>query len=237
MRLTAEELIDYWKYFQYCCLPSIIMARYAYKDYIEDIKKEKSFYRHEIKHDINEIGKYLERLPSQLMDISTGYVRYMNILGDNIEENFEEDSEELHRAIYISFRNAKFEHLDCLAALHYISAMLQIATSMFEQCCEDLRKVRHRDVTKMFHVYNLAEVESKWDKIIDKASNLYVTKKCQDVDLNNLRVTKAIDAIRLKYADIETLREALRKSYPYSPNYQEDIPFEKSIDYLLTVSE
>lgn len=233
MKLTDEELIDIWRYFQYCCLPSIVMARYAYLDYVNDIKKEKSFYRHEVKQAINRIGKSLEVLPNKLADVSNENVRYMNILSDNIEGLFDNETEELHRAIYISFRNAKYEHLDCLTALHYISSMLQIASLSFKQCCKDLIKLRGKDVTDIFWTYNLQETYAMWDKIVDKAEGLYKTKKAEPVDLNNLRVTKAIHAIRLKYSDVRTLQNAMRKSYPWSPNYKEGVAFEESVDYLV----
>jgi hypothetical protein len=233
MKLTDEELIDIWRYFQYCCLPSIVMARYAYLDYVNDIKKEKSFYRHEVKQAINRIGKSLEVLPNKLADVSNENVRYMNILSDNIEGLFDDETEELHRAIYISFRNAKYEHLDCLAALHYISSMLQIASLTYKQCCKDLMVTRGKDVTEIFWTYNLQETYAMWDKIVDKAEGLYKTKKAEPVDLNNLRVTKAIHAIRLKYSDVRTLQNAMRESYPWSPNYKEGVVFEESVDYIV----
>lgn len=121
MVLTDEDLITIWRYFQYCCLSSIVMARYAYLDYLDHIKAEKSFYRHLNKQSINRIGKQLEALPDSLMAVSSQNIRYMNILSDNIEEQFEDEEQELHHAIYISFRNAKMQHLDCLAALHFDS--------------------------------------------------------------------------------------------------------------------
>lgn len=237
MRVTADELIDIWKYFQYCCLPSIIMTRYAYLDYIDDIKKEKAFYRHEIKQAINKIGKTLESLPTVLMSISDNNIRYMNILGDNIEELFEDEKEELHRAIYISFRNAKMQPTDCLSALHFIDTILQIAKATYEVCCNDLYKVWHKDVRESFSIYNLDELSRDWDKIVSKANTLYSNdkrnKKASMVDLRNIRCLKAVHEIRKKLSDIETLRVAMRKSYPWSPNYQEDVPFEESDDYLI----
>lgn len=236
MRLTEDELIDIWKYFQYCCLPSIIMARYAYFDYIEDIKKEKKFYRHEIKQEINKIGKELDRLPRKLMDVSSQNVRYMNILGDNIDELFEEDKEELHRAIYISFRNAKWSHVECIASLCYILKMLRIATVTFEQCCLDLKTIMGKDVTEIFHVYNLKGITDTWQDLVMMAAYSDIfdqRKKAENVNLQNLRCTNAIDAIRKKLSDIETLRIALRKSYPWSPNYKEGVPYEKSLDYKI----
>lgn len=239
MRLTEEELIDIWRYFQYCCLPSIIMARYAYFDYIEDIKKEKKFYRHEVKQEINKIGKELNRLPRKLMDVSSQNVRYMNILGDNIDELFEEDKEELHRAIYISFRNAKWNHVDCMAALCYILKMLRIASVTFEQCCLDLKTTMGKDVTEIFKVYNLKEITDTWQDLVMMATYsdiLDQRKKAENVDLQNLRCSKAVDAIRKRLSDIETLRVALRKSYPWSPNYKEGIPYEESIDYKIVHS-
>lgn len=239
MRLTEDELIDIWRYFQYCCLPSIIMARYAYFDYIEDIKKEKKFYRHEVKQEINKIGKELDRLPRKLMDVSSQNVRYMNILGDNIDELFEEDKEELHRAIYISFRNAKWNHVDCMAALCYILKMLRIASVTFEQCCLDLKTTMGKDVTEIFKVYNLKEITDTWQDLVMMATYsdiLDQRKKAENVDLQNLRCSKAVDAIRKRLSDIETLRVALRKSYPWSPNYKEGIPYEESIDYKIVHS-
>lgn len=239
MRLTEDELIDIWRYFQYCCLPSIIMARYAYFDYIEDIKKEKKFYRHEVKQEINKIGKELDRLPRKLMDVSSQNVRYMNILGDNIDELFEEDKEELHRAIYISFRNAKWNHVDCMAALCYILKMLRIASVTFEQCCLDLKATMGKDVTDVFKVYNLKEITDTWQDLVMMATYSDIfdqRKKAENVDLQNLRCSKAVDAIRKRISDIETLRIALRKSYPWSPNYKEGIPYEESIDYKIVHS-
>lgn len=237
MIVTAEELIDIYKYFQYCCLPSIIMARYAYLDYIEDIKKDKTFYRHETKQAINKIGKTIESLPTLLMDVSSNNIRYMNILGDNIEELFESEKEELHRAVFISFRNAKMQPTDCLSALHFIDIMLQIAAATYEVCCNDLEKAWHKDVRDSFSIYNLHDIEADWDKIVRKANIIYSNdkrnKKSQVVDLNNIRCLKAIHEIRKKLSDIETLKIAMKKSYPWSPNYQEDIPFEESDDYII----
>lgn len=237
MNVTDEELIVIWRYFQYCCLPSIIMARYAYLDYIGDIKADKAFCRHETKQAVNRVGKYLDNLPNKLMNVNSQNVRYMNILGDNIDEQFETDVEELHRAIYISFRNAKMKHLDCLTALHYISVMLQIASVTFSQCCHDMYSTMHKNPTKAFHVYNLKEVSDSWGKIVDKASSFYGYDKenrhSPSVDLNNLRCTKAVDNIRRKLACIDTLRIAMQKSYPWSPNYQEGVPYEQSADFLI----
>lgn len=240
MTVTADELIDIYKYFQYCCLPSIIMAKYAYCDYIGDIKKEKSFYRHETKQVINKIGKVLDTLPNKLMDVTYDNVRYMNILGDNIEELFEDEENELHRAIYISFRNARMQPVDCLSALHFIDAMLQIATATYSVCCNDLKKAWHVDVTEVFSVYNLKDLTLRWNEIVKQANILYsdakLNKKASPVDLNNIRCQKAIHEIRKKISDIETLRIAMRKSYPWSPNFKEDTPFEESADYLIVNS-
>ncbi len=236
MRLTEDELIDIWRYFQYCCLPSIIMARYAYFDYIDDIKKEKAFYRHKTKQDINKIGRQLDKLPRVLMDVNAQNVRYMNILGDNIDELLEEDKEELHRAIYISFRNAKWSHVDCYAALCYIQTMLGMAAVTFKQCCKDYQLVRGMDVTELFHVYNIEEIASKWETLVLDAtySNVFEqSRKATDVNLQNIRCKKAADAVRSKLTDIETLRTAMEKSYPWSPNYKEGIPYEQSDDYRL----
>lgn len=240
MVITDEDLITIWRYFQYCCLPSIVMARYAYLDYINDIKTEKSFYRHLNKQSINRIGKQLEALPDSLMAVSSQNIRYMNILSDNIEEQFEDEENELHRAMYISFRNAKMQHLDCLAALHYISAMLQLASFTFSQCCHDMKQVLHKDPTDLFSTYNLQAISDKWSEIVDKASVCFgydkSDKKTPSVDLNNLRCTKAAKAIMDKLADINTLRIAMKKSYPWSINYQKDIPYEKSADWLIVNS-
>lgn len=237
MKITEDELIEIWRYFQYCCLPSIIMAKYAYFDYIDDIKKEKMFYRHETKQAINKLGKQLDVLPNRLMSVGNAYIRYMNILGDNIEEQFEDEEEELHRGIYITFRNAKMKPFDCLAAIHYISAMLQIASATFTQCCNDLQSVMKKDYTEIFHVYDLQGITNSWEKIVDKATVHYGydkdNKKVDNVNLNNPRCIKAIDAIRRKLADINVLRTAMEKSYPWSPNYHESIPYEKSADYLV----
>lgn len=236
MKITEDELIDIWRYFQYCCLPSIIMARYAYFDYIDDIKNEKKFYRHETKQAINKIGRQLDKLPRVLMDVSSQNVRYMNILGDNIDELLEEDKEELHRAIYISFKNAKWRHLECFAALCYIQTMLKMAAVTFVQCCKDYKLIRGKDVTELFHVYNIEEIASKWEELVFTASYSDIfeqSKKATDVNLQNLRCQKATDAIRRKLSDIETLRIAMEKSYPWSPNYKEGIPYEQSDDYRL----
>jgi hypothetical protein len=235
MRVTEDELIDIWYYFQYCCLPSIIMARYAYFDYINDIKDEKMFYRHERKQAINKVGKYLDGLPRKLMDVSNQNIRYMNILGDNIDEIFEDEKEELHKAIYLSFKNGKWKHVDCFTAIHYISAMLNIAEATYIQCCKDMLDVWCKDPTEVFHVFNLHEVNESWEKIADTATEFFAkdNKKATDVNLHNIRCDKAIDAFRRKYADVETLKEALKKSYKWSPNYQEGVAFEDSKDYLI----
>lgn len=234
MKVTEEELIGIWKYFQYCCLPAIAMARYAYNDYINDIKSDKVFCRHETKQAINKIGKHLEALPSRLMAVSGENIRYMNILSDNIDEQFEDEKEELHRAIYISFRNAKWNHLECLAAMHYIFTMLRIASVTFTQCCKDLKAVRHKDASVAFHIYNLQEIADKWEKLVNLADeSLDQKKKAECVNLQNIRCNNAVNAIRNKLADIETLRVAMKKSYPWSPNYREDIPYEESADYQI----
>lgn len=237
MRITEEELITTWRYFQYCCLPAITMAHYAYLDSIDNIKQDKMFYRHETKQAINRIGKYLEALPNRLMDVSQHNVRYMNILGDNIEEQFEEETKELQKGIFLSFKNAKMKHVECLTALHYTSVMLQIASAIFTSCCEDMKLILHKDPTELFHTYNLHDVTARWSSIVDKASEVFgynkVSKKTPSVDLNNPRCMMAIDAIRKKYADIETLRIAMKKSYPWSLNYQEGVPYEESIDYQI----
>ena len=210
------------------------MARYAYMDYINDIKKDKVLYRHEMKQAINKIGKQLETLPNRLMDVNAQNIRYMNILGDNIEEQFENETEELHRAIYISFKNAKWKHAESLAALHYILSMMSIASVTFTQCCSDLKNLTGKDATEAFHVYNLSELTNEWLKVVKKANVLLDDKKkAEPVDLNNLRCTKAVDALRNKLSDIETLRIAMKKSYPWSPNYKENIPYEQSDDYKI----
>lgn len=214
------------------------MTRYAYLDYIEDIKKDKILYRHEMKQSINKIGRYLETLPNKLMDVNSQNVRYMNILGDNIDEQFDDETGELHRAIYISFRNAKWEHAESLAALHFILTMMSIASATFTQCCEDLKNLSGKDVTETFHVYNLSETADSWLKIVRKANVLLDNKKkTEPVDLNNIRCTKAVDALRNKLSDIETLRIAMKKSYPWSPNYKEGVPYEQSADYMIVHHE
>jgi hypothetical protein len=237
MRITEIELVNIWRYFQYCCLPSIIMAHYAYLDSIDKIKEDKVFYRHEAKRDLNKIGKILESLPNKLMDVGSEYVRYMNILGDNIEEQFEEENAELYKGIYLTFRNAKMKHLDCLASLHYVSVMLQIASVIFTQCCEDMRDIIHKDPTELFHTYNLRDITIKWNELVDKAAEVFgynkVSKKVSTANLNNPRCTMAVEAIRKKYTDVETLRVAMKKSYPWSPNYREGVPYEQSADYLI----
>lgn len=214
------------------------MARYAYADYIKDIKADKAFYRYERKQYINKIGKEIERLPTWLMSISEQNIRYMNIVGDNIDGQFDAEREELHRAIYITFRNAKMQHLDCLSALHFISAMLQLAVVTFEQCCEDMKKELGKDPTYGFGIYNLQDLSDKWDKVLDDATKFYgydkSDKKSPDADLNNIRCTKAIHAIRSKLADINTLDKALREAYPWSACYKKEVPYEWSEDYLIT---
>lgn len=237
MNITDDDLILIWRYFQYCCLPSIIMAKYAYHDTLENIKNEKVFYKHEIKQAINKIGRELDVLPNRLMDVGRQNVRYMNILSDNIDEIFEEDNAELYKSIYISFRNGKMQHLDCLTALHYTSVMLQIASAIFSQCCEDMKRTLHKDPTKLFYKYDLHSLTDRWNVIVDKATKVFgynkVGKKTPFVDLNNPRCMKAVDTIRKKYADVETLRTAMKKSYPWSLNYQEGVPYEESLDYLI----
>lgn len=241
MIVTEDEFLEIWRYFQYCCLPSIVMTRYAYLDYIGDIKADKAFFRHERKQAINRIGNELERLPNALMDISNQNVRYMNILGDNIDGQFDDEKEELHRAIYITFRNAKMKHLDCLSALHFISAMLQIAVVTFEQCCKDMINERGKDPTKGFGIFNIQELADRWDKVLDDATRFYGydkgDKKSPDADLNNIRCINAIGAIRSKLSDINTLDYALRESYPWSFCYQEGVPYELSSDYIITHPE
>lgn len=235
MRVTEEELLDIWYYFQYCCMPTIIMTRYAYLDYIDDIKAEKRFYRHETKQAINKVGKYLERLPNRLMGLDAQNLRHMNIVTDNMAEQFEDEVDELHKAIYLTFKNAKWKHTDCLTAIHFILAMLNISVVTFQQCCEDFKRFSHKDPTDAFHLYNLRELAEKWEAIASAAEIVFDgNKKAEDIDLNNLRCTKAINALRAKLADIDILRDALKKSYPYSPNYREDIPFENSVEYAVT---
>lgn len=240
MRLTDEELIDIWRYFQYCCLPSIALARYAMLDCMKDIRKEKTFFRHETKQIINRLCNHMESLPSYLMSVNGENIRYMHIVCDNIEEQLEGEEEELHRAIYITFRNAKAGHLDCLTAMHYISVMLQIAVVTYKQCCKDLVERTGKDCSDLFQVYNLGEILEKWDGMVEKADRLLCPwkkgRKEEEVNLSNIRVLKAIDAIRKKYSDIETLRTAMRKSYPWSINFREDIPYEESVDYALVNS-
>ena len=238
MIVTEDEFLEIWKYLQLCCLPSIIMAKYAYCDYIDDIKADKAFYRHKRKQLINMVGKELEMLPRTLMDISRQNVRYMNILGDNIDGQFDEEREELHRAIYITFRNAKMKHLECLSALHFISAMLNIAIVTFEQCCKDFNAERHIDPTEGFGIYNIQEIADRWDKVLDAATEFYgydkpTSKKAPDADLNNIRCAKAIDAIRSKLSDVNTLDKALKEAYPWSACYDENIPYEWSTDYQI----
>lgn len=236
--MTHEELIDIWRYFQYCCLPSIVMAKYAYFDYVEDIKKEKALYKHETKKTVNKVGKYLETLPNKLADINQQYIRYMNILSDNIEEQFEEEAEELYKAVYITIRNAKMKHLECLSAIHYISAMLQLASITFRQCCYDMNRLAHRDASQAFGIYDLHGLCKEWKEVENTATKIFGYdkrgKKEPCADLNNARCIKALKTIRKKYTDIETLRVAMKKSYPWSPNYQEGIPYEESVDYRIT---
>lgn len=238
MKVTEEELINMYKYFQYCCLPSIVMAKYAYCDYIDDIKQEKGFCKHKTKQVINKMGKYLEMLPNKLMDTSNQNVRYMNILGDNIEELLEDEAKEMYDSIYISFKNAKFQHLECLTALHYISTMLQLSSITFLQCCQDLEKMMHKNPIEIFHLYNLHEVTKTWYDICSEATVFFGynkdDKKTPSVDLNNTRTVKAATALRDKLVDIKTLREAMRKSYPWSLNYKEGQSFEDSADYIIS---
>lgn len=214
------------------------MARYAYLDYIGDIKADKAFYRHGRKQAINRIGSELEKLPNILMSLNNQTLRYMNILGDNIDGQFDTEKEELHRAIYITFRNAKMKHLECLSALHFISAMMQIAAVTFEQCCVDMRNEAEQDPTKTFNRFNLQELTDRWNKVVDEATVFYGYdkrgKKAPDADLNNIRCIEAIHAIRKKLSDINTLDIALRKAYPWSSCYDEKIPYEWSDDYQIT---
>ena len=95
----------------------------------------------------------------------------------------------------------------------------------------------HIDPTELFGTYDLHGIAERWIKIVDKATVFFgydkVGKKEVEVDLNNPRCKKAIDAIMAKYGDIETLRIAMRKSYPWSLNYREDIPYEESVDYMI----
>ncbi len=234
MKVTEEQFIHIWRYFQYCCLPSIVAARYAYLDYIDDIRKEKTFCRHETKQAINRIGKVIETLPRKLMDVSSQNVRYMNILADNMEEQFEDEVDELHRAVFISFRNAKWGHTECLAALHFILSMLRIAGATFAQCCEDLWNIQGQDAREAFHVFNLSDLADRWEKVVEMGNKVLDDKrKSLDVDLDNIRCQKAVRALRGKLTDIETLREAMRKSYPWSPNFREDVPYEQSEDYMI----
>ena len=241
MRITEDELIEIWRYFQYCCVPSIVMTKYAFLDYIGDIKKEKMFYRHERKFEINKIGKYITGIPNRLMDVSSQNIRYMNIFSDNIDELLEEETKELHKAIYLTFKNAKVKQVECLAAIHYISAMLQIAAVTYTQCCEDMKKSLGKNPVKLFKVFNMQGVVDTWEKVVDNATVFFgyekAGKKDAVVDLNNPRCIKAIDGIRRKYADVETLRIAMKKSYPWSINYEEGVPYEKSADYIIVNSE
>lgn len=211
--------------------------KYAFLDYVKDIKKEKTFYRYENKALITKMTGFLTTLPNKLMDVSSQNVRYMNIFSDNIEEQLEEETEELHRAIYITFRNAKMQHIECLSAIHYISAMLQIAVVTFEQCCHDMRQTLGKDPEQIFRMFNLQKTVEDWEKLVDRATKFFgynkMSKHEEEVDLNNPRCIKAIDSIRRKYADIETLRTAMRKSYPWSINYKEGIPYEQSADNLI----
>lgn len=237
MNITDDELIEMWQYFQYCCVPSIVMTKYAFLDYVKDIKQEKAFYRYENKALITKMYKILPNLPNKLMDVSSQNVRYMNIFSDNIDEQLEEETEELHKAIYITFRNAKMQHIECLAAIHYISAMLQIAVVTFEQCCHDMKQTLGKDPEQIFRKFNMQSIADDWEKLVDRATKFFGYNKLEKnedpVDLNNPRCIKAIDSIRRKYADIETLRTAMKKSYPWSVNYREDIPYEKSVDNLI----
>lgn len=237
MRIADEKLIDIWRFFQYRCLPSIVMAKYAYQDYIEDIKAEKSFYKHKVKQNINKVGKHLDALPNILMGISSQNIQYMNILGDNIEELLQDDTAELYKSVYLSFRNAKFKPLECLTALHYISIMIQMATSIFMQCCKDIEATMKIDCTKLFHVYNLEDISEWWENICNEATIFYgydkEDGKSQNVDLNNPRCIKAALTIRDRYYAVDTLCKAMRKSYKWSPNFKEGLPFEQSLDYFI----
>ena len=236
MVVTEVELVDIWRYFQYCCVPSIVVTKYAFQDYLGDIKKENVFYRHRTKFDINNIGKTIEKIPNKLMSVSSQNIRYINIFSDNIDEQLQDEVEELHRAIYITIRNAKESHAESLAAIYFITTMLQLAVATFKQCCADLKKVYHKDPTEVFKVYNLQGILDEWEK---KVANKAVAElKCKKgvIDLNNPRCIKAIHKIRDKYSDIETIRTAMKKSYPWSVNYREDIPYEESVDYLIVKS-
>lgn len=213
------------------------MTKYAFLDYIDDIKKEPLFYSNATKRAIIRMGNILTKTPHRLMDIGSQNIRYMNIFSDNIDEQLEKETEELHRAIYITFRNAKMQHLECLAAIHYISVMIQLAVFTFEQCCYDMKKTLKIDPTRLFNTYNLKPASEAWDKIVNSATVFFGYDKKgkheENVDLNNPRCMKAIDAIRRKYSDIETLRTAMKKSYPWSVNYKEGIPYEESADNII----
>lgn len=240
MKVTEQELIDIWRYFQYCCLPSLVAVKCAYFDYIGDIQKETKFYKFGIKRDINQIGKYLDSLPNKLMSINSKYKNYITIFSNNIEELFEEDEEELHKAIYITLRNGKLQHLECLSALYYIEVMIQVAIVVFKQCCNNIKAFKEKDPTTSFNRYNLQDTLDKWDSIIDSASTMWgydkYDKKHPRVNLNNPRCIKAINNIRNKLLDINSIRIAMRKSYPWSPDYQEGVPYEQSNDYLIVHS-
>lgn len=101
-------------------------------------------------------------------------------------------------------------------------------------------KLWGKDPTKSFGIYNLQEVVDKWNTIADKASKLWeydkLDKKHPIIDLNNPRCIKAISNISNKLTSIETLRIAMEKSYPWSPNYKEGLPYEQSDDYLIVNS-
>lgn len=238
MKVTEQELIDIWKYFQYCCVPSIIMARYSFLDHIDAIKNEDKFYKFEIKKAINKVGSELNLLPIKLIDIGHQNIRYMNILGDNIDELLSEETQELYHSIYLSFKNAKFKHVECLSAMYFISVMLQIASVTFNQCCKDIKKAMKKDPTDTFQVYNIKAINDSWEVICKKAVEFWGytenTKKHPFLDLNNPRCLKAVRNLRLKYANAQTLSEAMEKSYPWSLNYQEGVPYEKSADYYVT---
>lgn len=240
MKVTEQELIDIWRYFQYCCLPSLVTVKCAYFDYIGDIRKETKFYRFGIKRDINKIEKYLDSLPNKLISISPKYKNYITIFSNNIEELFQEEEEELHKAIYVTLRNGKLQHLECLSALYYIEAMVQVAITVFKQCCNNIKTFKEKDPTTSFNIYNLQDTLDKWDSIISSASAMWgydkYDKKHPRVNLNNPRCIKAINNIRNKLLDINSIRIAMRKSYPWSPNYQTGVPYEQSDDYLIVHS-
>lgn len=245
---TYEEVIDMWRCFQFQCIPSILLARYAYRDYIDAIRAEKTFYRHEMKKEINNISNDLDHMISNLLSVTSGNLRYMSILSDNIEEEMEDEIEEMRKAIELTFRGIKFPHEECFTALYYIRTMMGMACFTFAVTCFAIRERRGMDAKDLFIKYDLHPILDRWDKICATAIRTLLTDRDYKrlskgrtdgmvLDLHNPRCEKAFENVRVKYSSTETLANALRKSYEWSPNYKEGQPYEESADYAMITAK